>query len=190
MPFVIGLSIAFASCKRDRTERAQSAPRDTSSVAEASARLELSPPLATPAPTVGTPPASPSAAPPAVGDTVSGADYVLVVKTVKVCKVDAPFEPKAGNIKLGVEVAMEGTGDRDVPVSPFHAQLEDSEGNHYSTTLAGCRPILPSVRVAKGERAEGWVSFELPQSARGLKLVYDPIVIGGPHQLVRVGLNR
>ena len=44
----------------------------------------------------------------------------------------------------------EGTRDRDVPVSPFHAKLKDADGNSYSATLAGCRPILPSVRVAKG----------------------------------------
>jgi hypothetical protein len=127
---------------------------------------------------------------PGVGDTASAADYQITLKSVRECRVESYLRPKAENLTLGVELVIEGTRDRDVPVSPFHAKLQDAEGNSYAATLAGCRPILPSVRVAKGEKVEGWVSFELPRGARDPKLTYEPTIIGSPPQLLRFSLGR
>jgi hypothetical protein len=49
---------------------------------------------------------------------------------------------------------------------------------------------LPSVRVAKGEKVEGWVSFELPRAAREPTLNYEPTIIGSPPQPLRFSLGR
>lgn len=188
-------ALACASCKKE----APAATGDTGEGRSASSgiassdrmRLDLPPPVA-PAPTIAAPgaPQNLAAKTPGVGDTATLSDYKLTLLAVKECKVETYFRPKAGSIKLGVQVAVEGTRELDVPVSPFHAHLSDADDKDYSATLAGCTPILPSVRVAQGERAEGWITFEVPEKATGLVLLYDPVIIGGAEERARFTLGR
>jgi len=125
-----------------------------------------------------------------VGQTAESTDYVLTVPNVKECPVEPHLEPKQGNVKLGVEVTIEGTGTREVPVNPFYATVSDSNGNQYKCTFGGCEPPLESSRIRKGDRAQGWITFELPKQATGLTLSYSPFVIGTGKQTVRFELGR
>jgi hypothetical protein len=188
---LFALVFAIAACKRGDVPPAPAGEPSASAPApDRDPRFELTPPVPV-APTVSlgeTPGAV--AVLPGVGDTASAADYQLTLVSVRECKVESYLQPKPENLTLGVQIAIEGTRDRDVPVSPFHARLEDADGKTYAATLAGCRPILPSVRVARGERAEGWVSFELPKGAREPKLRYEPVIIGAPAQSLRFSLGR
>jgi hypothetical protein len=181
----------IVACNRRETDApAPSEPPATVGSIAKDPRFQLPPPVPM-APTISlgdTPGAA--AALPGVGDTASSTDYQITLKSVRECRVEAYLRPKAENVTLGVELAIEGTRDRDVPVSPFHAKLQDADGNSYAATLAGCRPILPSVRVAKGEKVEGWVSFELPRTAREPTLSYEPTIIGSPPQPLRFSLGR
>jgi uncharacterized protein DUF4352 len=184
------LVACLVACKKEQAPLTPPAETSASAHPARDPRFELSPPVPM-APTVslGETPSAPAALP-GVGDTASAADYQITLKTVRECKIESYLQPRAENVTLGVELAIEGTRERDVPVSPFHAKLEDADGKTYAATLAGCRPILPSVRVAKGERVEGWVSFELPKSARDPKLSYEPTIIGSPPQPLRFSLGR
>jgi hypothetical protein len=125
-----------------------------------------------------------------LGETAQGGDYKLTVVTVKECNVKYYFKPKKGNIKLGAEVIIEGTADRQVPVNPFYAKLTDAEGYTYASTFAGCEPDLKSRQVGKGEQSRGWVSFEIPEKSTGLKLSYAPFVIGRGKQEIKFDLGR
>ena len=126
----------------------------------------------------------------AIGDRAEAAAYAMTVKHVKECTVEHYFKPRKGNIKLGVEVLIEGTADKQIPVNPFYAKLTDSEGYSYTSTFAGCEPALKSVRVGRSEQAKGWITFELPKKASGLKLLYSPFVIGSGKQDLRFALGR
>ena len=126
----------------------------------------------------------------AVGETARARDYTLVVKNVKECTVEEYFKAKKGNLKLGVQVLIQGTGDREVPVNPFYAKLTDSEGYPYNSTFGGCSPELQAVRIKKGDQAQGWITFELSQKATGLKLEFAPFVLGTGKQTVRFDLGR
>ena len=184
------IAASMTSCKRgDATPPAPDRPSTAASIAR-DPRFQLPPPVPM-APTIslGSAPGTPAALP-GVGDSATAADYRITVKAVRECRVEAYLRPKEENLTLGVELSIEGTRDRDVPVTPFHAKLQDADGNTYAATLAGCRPILPSVRVAKGETVEGWVSFELPRAAREPVLAYDPMIIGSPAQPMRFSLGR
>ena len=101
-----------------------------------------------------------------------------------------PHKPKKGNIKLGVEMQIEGTADKDVPVNPFYAKVTDADGYSYTSTFGGCDPELKSVRVNKGEKARGWVTFEVPDKAKDLKLTYNPCIISTVKQEVKFDLGR
>jgi hypothetical protein len=189
---LILFAVSLSACKRGENAAPaedQPPPPPVSSMAR-DPHFQLPPPVPM-APTISlgdTPGAA--AAMPGVGDTASAADYQVTLKSVRECRVESYLRPKAEDLTLGVELVIEGTRDRDVPVSPFHAKLLDAEGNSYAATLAGCRPILPSVRVAKGEKVEGWVSFELPRAAREPTLSYEPTIIGSPPQPLRFSLGR
>ncbi|HMR77217.1 MAG TPA: DUF4352 domain-containing protein [Polyangiaceae bacterium] len=125
-----------------------------------------------------------------VGEKATAPDYAMVIDNVKECKVKYYFRAKKGNIKLGIETTIEGTADKDVAVNPFYAKITDSEGYSYTSTFGGCTPDLKSVRVGKGEKAKGWITFEVPKNATGLKLSYNPIIIGSGKQQLKFDLGR
>lgn len=114
----------------------------------------------------------------------------MTIENVKECKVPYYFKPKKGNIKLGVEVQLEGSADKDVPVNPFYAKVTDGDGYSYTSTFGGCDPELKSVRITKGEKAKGWITFEVPQKASSLKLTYNPFIISTVKQEVKFDLGR
>jgi hypothetical protein len=119
-----------------------------------------------------------------IGELATAADYTLSLESDKECPVDSPFAPKRGFVKLGLEVSVEGISGVEVPVNPFYATLCDSNGDTYTSTLAGCEPSLPSVRVTTGKKARGFVTFEIPATSRRLELRYAPLIIGrGPEEL-------
>jgi hypothetical protein len=147
-------------------------------------------------PDAGAPEAAPPDVPAAspalhrVGDVVTAPDYTLRVEAIKECKVKYYFKAKQGNIKLGVQVLIEGNSDKDVPINPYYAKLVDSDGFAYTSTYGGCEPELKAVRIVRGEKSGGWVTFEIPEKATGLKFSYDPIIIGAAKQPITFDLGR
>lgn len=115
----------------------------------------------------------------AVGELATAPHYTMRVSEVTECAVEAPFQPKQGYKKLGVEVVIEGATETEVPVNPFYATLRDASGETYRATLAGCKPPLEAVRVTQDRRARGFINFDVRRTARGLSLAYEPIIIGG-----------
>jgi hypothetical protein len=158
------------------------------------------PPAAGPPEAVSQTPAAPASAPaPAIAPTpqVHGVgaearahDYSLVVTEVQECQVKYYFKPKKGNIKLGVEVLIEAVSDKEVPVNPYYAKITDSEGHAYVSTFGGCEPELKAVRVTQAQPARGWITFEVPEAAKGLVFSYSPIIIGGLKQNLEFDLGR
>lgn len=126
----------------------------------------------------------------AVGELGIAPDYSMSVDSDKECPLEPPFASKRGFVKVGFEVSVEGTSAREVPVNPFYATLYDGTGESYTSTLAGCEPGLPSVRVTSGKKARGFVTFEIPRGARKLELRYTPVVIGRTSEELRFAINR
>ena len=126
----------------------------------------------------------------AIGETAKLPDYALTASDVQECKVPKYFKPKPGNIKLGVRIHIEATGSRQVPVNPFYAKVTDSSGYTYSSVFGGCTPDLKSLRLSSGEKAEGFVTFEIPTTAKGLTLTYMPLIVKSQSQTVVVDLGR
>jgi hypothetical protein len=145
------------------------------------------PPSATP---LADPLLLPDTHPRAMGELGHAHDYSMSVESVRDCPMDAPFAPKRGFVKVGVEVVIEGTTALEVPVNPFYATVTDRAGDTYTSTLAGCEPGLPSVRVTAGKQSRGFATFEIPKAARKLELRYAPIVIGPGTEELRFTLTR
>ncbi len=122
-----------------------------------------------------------------LGERVETREFSLTVGAVKECP--RPYL-KEGNVLLGVELVIEALAERDINVNPFYAQVADADGLRYRPTLQGCEPRLSAVRLAQGERARGFVTFELPSRARRLELRYEPATRRGERQVVSVDLDR
>ena len=114
----------------------------------------------------------------------------MSVESVKDCVLGAPFAPKNGFVKVGVEVELTGTSATEVPVNPFYATLRADSGDTYAATLAGCVPGLLSIRLTTGHKARGFITFEVPKTARQLELKYAPLVIGPGVEELRFSMTR
>ena len=124
------------------------------------------------------------------GELARAPDYTMSVESTKECPSEGPFAPKRGNVKVGLEVLLEGTSQREVPANAFYGVLEDGAGNTYPPTLAGCEPPLPAVRVQNGSKARGFISFEIPNGARKLTFRYAPMVIGPGKEELKFAVER
>jgi hypothetical protein len=117
-------------------------------------------------------------------------DYRMRVLSTQDCEVEEYFAPAPGHKKIGVLVEIEGRTRNHVPVNALHAALTDSNNRTYQPTLAGCRPALPAGRLQQGEKAQGYVTFEIPASSSGLRFQYDPVIIGRASAILRFDLER
>lgn len=128
-----------------------------------------------------------------VGDTAKAFDYSLAIDNVKECRPKYYFsKPKKGSIWLGVEMTVESTSDKQIWSNPSHAKIVDGDGLTYNYSFAStkdCDPGLRATQLNKSEKAKGWVVFEVPEKASGLKLTYNPSLFGTPQQ-VKFDLGR
>jgi hypothetical protein len=126
-----------------------------------------------------------------VGETAQALDYAFTLAETKVCD-RGRIKARPGHLRIGARVEIEAHGDREVPVNPFYARVVDAQrdGYAYTATFGGCEPDLKSSRIGKGERMSGWITFEIPEHARGLELSYSPFIQDRPEQTVTFSLGR
>lgn len=128
-----------------------------------------------------------------VGDTGSALDYKLTVSNVKECKNKYYFsKPKKGNMWIGVEVLVESNSDKPFFANPGNAKIIDGDGIAYNPSYQStknCDPTLKGTQLAKGEKAKGWIVFEIPKKSTGLKLSYNPSLFG-ESQTIKFDLGR
>jgi hypothetical protein len=125
-----------------------------------------------------------------LGETASTEDYRFRVEHIKHCETEPYFRPRRGNVKLGVEVTVESTAATAVMINPFYAWVSDSHGKSYYFTLAGCEPTLQAMHLEPKQKADGWLTFEVPESANDLELSYGPPTASGATPAVRFSLRR
>jgi hypothetical protein len=133
-----------------------------------------------------------------LSETAHATDYDFTITGVAeanvgdagVCPIADYFAPAAGKIKLGTEVKITNTSDKQVPVNPFYAKLTDSGGYSYTSTFGGCNPELVSVKLDPGQTANGWITFEIPQTSVGLIFTYNPFIVSTDPNEVKFDLGR
>lgn len=173
----------FSGCKRKRHAGAatsSSAAASAAPSASAAHSIASAIPAAVEVAEAG-PPGNKGPAHP-IGKNVDAPDYRMTLVSVKECKSRQYYHPRQGDMWLGVEVKIESTSDNELRVNPFYATLHDAQHHTYLPTFGGCRPQLDSMRMKKGDKTRGWITFEIPRAATGIRLVYDPFVVGGPRQ--------
>ena len=96
---------------------------------------------------------------------------VTVVSTDLDYKSSDQFtQPKAGNRFVTVEILYENTGTEKVSYNPLDWKLSDASGFSYDYSYSGKGPELHSGDLSPGEKARGFITYEVPQAATGLVL--------------------
>jgi uncharacterized protein DUF4352 len=124
------------------------------------------------------------------GEVATAAHYSMSVSETKECAMESHFRPSEGFIKLGVKVSIEARDATQVPANPFYATLIDTTSVVYESTLAGCQPALAASQLVKGQKASGWISFDVPADAKGLRLAYAPVLLGAGREELLFQLGR
>jgi hypothetical protein len=125
-----------------------------------------------------------------LGEAATTEHYRMTVHTVRDCEPHGYLGPKRGYKKVGAEVTIEAKSSQQIPVNPFYAKVTDGSGRVYRTTFSGCEPQLKSRQLTAGTAARGFISFELPEHARGLVLTYAPLLPGTKGKELSFDLGR
>lgn len=128
-------------------------------------------------------------APGAVGERLEYRGYAMTVTKVERAS-DLPGARRArqGDTLLAVEILIESHAD-GVIVSPAHMWVAEPGGKVFRPHKNGLAPILQESKgVAKGQQVRGWLTFAVPESARGLRFVNE-LPQDFSHAMLKVNLN-
>jgi hypothetical protein len=111
-----------------------------------------------------------------VGDRVGQGNYIITLANVETAQAYGYFAADAGNIYLSVELIFESNSNTGVSVNPLYIKVKDSDGYEYTASMFGKEPSLTSQNdLPQGEKLRGWITFEIPTTAHGLILSFEPI---------------
>lgn len=121
---------------------------------------------------------------------MNSAGVEVMVAVVNTATGGALVQPKPGNLFLNVQVVVKSVDRDQMPYNPLYFVLKDRGGFEYNTNFFPPDPSFKSGTLNKGEIAAGWLAFEVPTTAGGFVLTYQPLVIFGGYQPLRVDLGR
>lgn len=129
-------------------------------------------PTNTPEPTTA-PTDTPEPQPRYLGDIVEQYGYLLSAITVEDPTTPGMFyEPESGKKLVAVELIVGNISGEALSVNPLYATLVDSEGFTYQPELAGREGQIVTVDLSLGEKARGWIAFEMPEGATAASIKY------------------
>lgn len=112
-----------------------------------------------------------------VGDQVKLGDITFTVnESIDNYLSDNQFErPSAGNKFIAVDVKIDNNGNGSEYIYLSNFNIQDASAYKYEAKWYEIKaPGLKSGDIAKGSSLRGWVTFEVPNDATGLKLSFSP----------------
>jgi hypothetical protein len=171
---LVALMLAALACGETTPTSEPKVSTATSELAETQALLEQA--TNTPEPTAEPIEAStdtPEPQPVYLGDLVEQYGYMLSAIAVEDPTTPGMFyEPESGKKLVAIEVIVGNASGETLSVNPLNATLVDSEGFTYQTELAGRDGQIVTVDLGPGEKARGWIAFEVPEGAIPASIKY------------------
>jgi azurin len=114
-----------------------------------------------------------------VGDTITQGDYIITLVGIETAASYGDIYKAAdGKIFVAVEIIVESGADTGVSVNPMYCKLTDGDAYSYTITFGGKDPFLSSQNdLPKGEKMRGWLTFEVPETAKDFIFSYEPLSV-------------
>lgn len=98
-------------------------------------------------------------------DVVEQYGYLLTALTVEDPTTPGMFyEAEDGKKLVAVEIILGNISGNPLSVNPLYATLVDTEGFIYQPELAGREDQILTITLSSGEKAKGWIAFEVPEN--------------------------
>ena len=120
----------------------------------------------------------------------AGGISLTVNKVSTTSSINDFLKPKAGNFYLVVDVTIQNLDRDSAPYNPLYFKVKDADGFEYNMSVVAPDPGLKSGALAKGDKVRGNVAFEVPKTANGFVLSYEPLVVLGGYTPIQVNLGR
>jgi len=116
-------------------------------------------------------------------------DVELKAVSLKEPKTEGFQKPKAGNIYLNVEIEVTNKGFETEYISSSLVSLKDSENSKYEYSIFAVPSGESTINgeLASNDTVKGYVGFEVPKDAEGLKLYFDNTDYSGSSAVVDLG---
>ena len=115
---------------------------------------------------------------------------MTVTSVVTMTEISNFLRAEEGKVYLVAEVLLETTTRDSAPYNPMYFKVKDGNGFEYNTSIIAPDPSLKSGDLVKGDKVRGNVAFEVPATATGFILSYEPLVIAGGYEALKVDLGR
>jgi len=129
-----------------------------------------------------------------VGDKVQMSDIILTINKVETAQGGQYTKPSEGNQWIDVNMTLENTGSSQQYITTMGQMFViDGENNQYQVAVTGKRLEnagslgMDGALIAKAKKTD-WVGFEVPKTAKGLKLQYNASFYSNKKILVDLGM--
>jgi hypothetical protein len=125
-----------------------------------------------------------------IGKRAMSAGIALTVLGIDYASQFSPYNrARLGSVFLVVEVVVENVGRDSVPCDPQCFKVKDADGRVYKPELYSGDNGLKSRALTRRRKERGTVAFEVPQTASGFVLSYEPTVPYPGYQPIRFDLR-
>ena len=108
-----------------------------------------------------------------LGDVVDKNGYALSATDVENPTTPTRlYDKRAGWKLVAVQLVVANVSGDTLGTNPLYALLVDAEGYVYEPELAGRDDQLAMVDLNPGEKVQGWVAFEIPETASPASIKY------------------
>lgn len=129
-----------------------------------------------------------------VGDKVQMSDIILTVNKVETAQGGQYTKPSEGNQWIDVNMTLENIGSSQQYITTMGQMFViDGDNNQYQVAVTGKRLEnagslgMDGALIAKAKKTD-WVGFEVPKTAKGLKLQYNASFYSNKKILVDLGM--
>lgn len=129
--------------------------------------------------------------PATIGDTAQSAGVAVTVHGATFEEGSGDISPTTTeNVFVVVDVSIANISiSPQMNYNPFYFTVNDDNDKEYMGSLAPFDNVLSRGELAKGENVRGNLIFEVPRSATGLVLAYDPALISDDYRIIRFDLG-
>ncbi|PWB39007.1 MAG: hypothetical protein C3F02_01200 [Parcubacteria group bacterium] len=124
-----------------------------------------------------------------VGDQVKMGSSIVTINKVEYSQGGQYTKPAEGNEWLNLNITIENIGKSQQYVTTLGQMfVRDGQGNSYQVSVTNKALENPGFgldgQIIANSKRTGWVGFEIPRSATGLKFQYNDNIFGGGNIII------